>query len=147
MLRHSHTETVQASPSDVFAILDDLTRTPEWLKRCTQLDNLSGGPTAVGASLKYHYKEGRRTGVMDGVVAAREQDRKLTNRFIDKMMDVTVDFDVEPGASPDQTQLTHTITINTSGLGKLFSPLIKRQLPGQTVGAMTELKKLAESGR
>ena len=102
--------------------------------------------SAVGTRLKYHYKDGSRTGVMDGSVVAREQDRKLTNRFTDKMMDVTVDFDVAPGATPDQTTLTHTITIDTKGLGKVFTPMIRRQLPAQTTGAMAELKRLAESG-
>jgi hypothetical protein len=122
-----------------------VTRAPEWLKSCTRLDNLTGGPTAVGTALKYHYKDGRRTGVMDGKVVAREQDRKLTNWFTDKLMDVTVDFDVEPAATAGQTRLTHTITIDTKGFGKIFTPLINRQLPGQTEGAMTELKRLAES--
>ena len=143
---YSHTETVNASPAAVFAILDDVTRAPEWLKRCTQLDKLSEGPTSVGTRLKYHYKDGSRTGVMDGSVVAREQDRKLTNRFTDKLMDVTVDFDVAPGATPDQTTLTHTISIDTKGLGKVLTPMIRRQLPGQTTGAMAELKRLAESG-
>ena len=143
---YSHTETVNASPAAVFAILDDVTRAPEWLKRCTRLDNVSGGPTEVGTRLRYHYKQGRRTGVMDGAVVAREQDRKLTNRFTDTMMDVTVDFDVAPGPSPQQTTLTHTITIDTKGVGKVFTPMIRLGLPGQTTGAMAELKRLAESG-
>src|SRR6476619_5053094 len=146
MPNYSHTETVNASPAAVFAILDDVTRAPEWLKRCTRLDNLAGGATSVGMRLKYYYKDGRRTGVMEGSVVAREQDRKLTNRFTDKMMDVTVDFDVAPGPTPGQTTLTHTITIDTKGFGKVFTPMIKRQLPGQTTGAMAELKRLAESG-
>src|SRR5262245_1641417 len=102
MPNYSRTEVVNAPPSAIVATLDDVTRAPEWLKRCTQLDNLSGGPTAVGTMLKYHYKDGSRTGVMDGEVVAREQDRKLTNHFTDKMMEVTVDFDVAPGPSEQQ---------------------------------------------
>ena len=142
---HSRTEVVEAPPATVFAILDDVTRAPEWLKRCTQLDNVSGGPTAVGTKLRYHYKDGGRTGVMDGEVVAREPDRKLTNHFVDKMMEVTVDFDVQPGPTASQTRLTHTITIRTKGFGKALTPMINRQLPGQTESAMTELKRLAES--
>jgi hypothetical protein len=145
MPNHARTETVNASPAAIFAILDDVGRTPEWLKRCTQLDNVSGGPTTVGTRLRYHYKDGSRTGVMEGEVVAREQDRRLTNQFTDSMMDVTVDFALEPGSSPDQTRLTHTITIVTKRFGKVFTPMIRRQLPGQTEGAMTELKRLAES--
>ena len=145
MPNHARTEIVDAPPEAVFAILDDVTRAPEWLGRCTRLDNVSGGPTAVGTKLRYHYKDGGRTGVMDGEVVARQQDRKLTNHFTDKMMDVTVDFDVEPGPNAGQTRLTHTITIDTKGFGKVFTPMINRQLPGQTEGAMTQLKRLAES--
>ena len=145
MPHHARTEVVDAPPAAVFAILDDVTRAPEWLKRCTRLENLTGGPTAVGTKLKYHYRDGRRTGVMDGKVMAREQDRKLTNWFTDKLMDVTVDFDLQPGPTTGQTRLTHTITIDTKGLGKLITPLVNRQLPRQTESAMTELKRLAES--
>jgi carbon monoxide dehydrogenase subunit G len=145
MPHYSRSETVDAPPAAVFAILDDVTRAPEWLKRCTQLDNVSGGPVQVGTKLRYHYRDGGRTGVMDGEVVAREPERKLTNHFVDRMMDVTVDFDLEPGSGPGQTRLTHTITIRTKGLGRVLTPVINRQLPAQTESAMTELKRLAEA--
>jgi carbon monoxide dehydrogenase subunit G len=141
--QYSHTLEVDASPEAIFAILDDVTRTPEWLGRCTKLENLTGGPIAVGQQLKYHYKDGSRTGVMDGQVAVHDPNRHLENRFTDKMMDVSVDFRAEP-LGADHTRLTHTITIDTKGMGKVFTPLIKRQLPEQTMGAMTSLKALAE---
>lgn len=143
MPRYSHTVEVDAPPEAIFAILDDVTRTPEWLKRCTRLENLSGGPIAVGNKLKYHYKDGSRTGVMDGEVAVYDADRHLENRFTDKMMDVSVDFRAEP-LDVGRSRLTHTVTIDTKGFGKVFTPMINRQLPDQTVGAMTNLKALAE---
>jgi uncharacterized protein YndB with AHSA1/START domain len=134
---------VDAPPEAIFAILADVTRTPEWLKRCTKIDKLSEGPIAVGQKMKYHYKQGSRAGVMDGEVAQYEADRHLENRFTDKTMDVSVDFRAQP-LGDDRTRLTHTITIDTKGMGKVFTPLIKRQLPDQTIGAMTNLKALAE---
>lgn len=146
MPQYSRTETVLASPAAVFAILDDVTRAPEWLRRCTRLEKLTEGPTAVGTRLRYHYKDRGRTGVMDGEVVGREQDRRLTNRFHDRMMRVTVDFDLRPAADPGSTSLTHTVTIDTLGLGRLLTPMVNRQLPSQTESAMTELKRLAESG-
>jgi uncharacterized protein YndB with AHSA1/START domain len=134
---------VDAPPEAIFAILADVTRTPEWLKRCTKIDKLSEGPIAVGQKMKYHYKQGSRAGVMDGEVAQYEANRHLENRFTDKTMDVSVEFRAQP-LGDDRTRLTHTITIDTKGMGKVFTPLIKRQLPDQTVGAMTNLKALAE---
>lgn len=139
----AHTETVAAGPEQIFAILDDFNRTPEWLTRCTGIDKLTEGPNRVGTALRYHYKDGRRTGTMDGDVAAREQDRHLTLHFVDKITDVTVDFRVAPMG--EETSLTHEITIQTKGFGKVFTPMIKRALPRQTLDAMTNLKALAES--
>ena len=139
----AHTETVAASPEHVFAILDDFDRTPEWLTRCTGIDKLTEGPNRPGTQLRYHYRDGRRTGTMAGDVAAREQDQHLTLHFVDKMTDVTVDFRVAPMGA--ETSLTHEIAIRTLGFGKLFTPLIKRALPRQTLDAMAKLKALAES--
>jgi hypothetical protein len=59
------------------------------------------------------------------------------------MMAVSVDFRAEP-LDAGRSRLTHTITIDTKGIGKAFTPMIKRQLPDQTMGAMTSLKALAE---
>lgn len=143
----TRTESVHATPEAIFGILADVTRTPEWLDRCTQLDRLTDGPLAVGDALRYHYTQGRSSGVMDGTVSAYEPNRRLTNTFTDSMMDVTVDFVAEP-IDATSTSLTHTITIETKGLmGRLLSPVISRQLPAQTTQAMAALKALAESGQ
>ena len=143
MAQSTRTETVRAAPSAVFAVLDDVTRAPEWLSRCTKLENLSGGPTAVGTRLRYHYQDGRRTGVMEGSVVAREQDRKLTNHFTDRITDVTADFELAPD-DMGGTTVTHTTTVRLKGIGKLLTPMINRQLPRQTESAVTGLKRLVE---
>ncbi len=144
MPQFSHTEIVHAEPERVFAVLDHVEVTPSWLARCTKLDRLTPGPTRVGTKLTYHYKDGGRVGQMAGEVVAREENRRLTNAFTDRMMDVTVDFALAPGEQADTTRLTHTITITPKGFGKVFTPMIKRQLPGQTTGAMAALKRLLE---
>ena len=139
----SHTLSVSAPPSAVFAIIDDFTKTPLWLSRCTGIDKLSEGPNDVGTALKYHYDDGRRSGTMDGQIIAREPDRHFAMKFTDKLMDVTVDF--VAASDGVGTTLTHSIDIATKGFGKLFTPLIRRDLPKQTMDAMTKLKAMAES--
>ena len=141
----SHTLQVEASRPEIFAILDDVSRTPEWLTRCTGIDKLDPGPNAVGTRLRYHYKEGRRTGAMDGRITVRDPDEHIAMLYTDKMMDVTVDFVALPGTTDGSTRLTHTIDIRTKGIGKVFGPLIRRSLPRQTTDAMDRLKALAES--
>ncbi|NYG06901.1 carbon monoxide dehydrogenase subunit G [Phycicoccus badiiscoriae] len=143
MPQFSHTLSVSAPPSTIFAIVDDFTKTPQWLSRCTGIDKLSEGANDVGTQLKYHYDDGRRSGTMDGQIIAREPDRHFAMKFTDKMMDVTVDF-VAASDGVGST-LTHSIDIATKGFGKLLTPLIKRDLPKQTMDAMTKLKAMAEA--
>jgi ribosome-associated toxin RatA of RatAB toxin-antitoxin module len=143
----THTLLVSAAPERVYAIIDDTDRTPEWLSRCTRIDNPANGHNTVGTPLTYHYKDGRRTGEMDGRITRHEVGRRFTMNFVDKMMDVTVDFDTAPGADAATTTLTHSIDIKTKGFGKLFTPIIKKTLPKQTTGAMEKLKALAERGQ
>ena len=145
MPQFSHTLSVSAPPSAIFAIVDDFTKTPQWLSRCTGIDKLSEGANDVGTQLKYHYDDGRRSGTMDGQIIAREPDRHFAMKFTDKMMDVTVDF--VAASDGVGTTLTHTIDIGTKGFGKLLSPLIKRQLPQQTLDAMTKLKSMSEAAQ
>ena len=142
MPRFAHTLSVSAPPAAIFAIVDDFTRTPQWLSRCTGIDKLSDGVNDVGTELKYHYDDGRRTGTMDGQIIAREPDRHFAMKFTDRMMDVTVDF--VAASDGVGTTLTHSIDIATKGLGKVFAPLIRRDLPKQTIDAMTRLKAMAE---
>lgn len=144
MPEFSHTLRVDAPPEQIFAILDDVTRTPQWLERCTGIDVITPGPPRVGTRLRYHYKDGRQSGVMAGRIVAYEPNRHIAMEYADRMMDVVVDFAAEP-AEATASRLTHTITIRPRGLGKVLGPLIARQLPGQTIGAMTRLKRLAEA--
>jgi carbon monoxide dehydrogenase subunit G len=143
MPHFAHTLSVSAPPSTIFAIVDDVTKTPQWLSRCTGIDKVDPGPNDVGTRLKYHYDDGRRSGTMDGQIVAREPDRHFAMKFTDTMMDVTVDF--VAASDGVGTTLTHTVDIATKRFGKVFSPIIKRQLPKQTMDAMTKLKAMAES--
>ena len=145
MPSYAHTIEVAASPSAAFAVIDDFSKTPQWLQSCTQLDKIGDEPNAVGTRLVYHYKVGSRLGRMDGHIAVREPDRRLVMTFKDRLMDVTVDFATTPTAAED-TSLTHSISINPKGLGKVFGPVIGRHLPDQTIDALSTLKAMVEEG-
>jgi len=89
----AHTIQVAATPKAVYAIIDDTHRTSEWLRRCTKIDNPANGHNSVGTPLTYHYKDGRRTGQMDGKIITHEAGRQFAMNFVDAMTDVTVNFD------------------------------------------------------
>jgi uncharacterized protein YndB with AHSA1/START domain len=143
-IHFEHTLDVATAPDKTFAYLDDLAQTPKWLARCTGIEKLTPGPNEVGTKLKYSYKEGRRVGTMDGEITARAPNERLTYRYDDKMMRVVVDFRVVKGDTG--TRLTHAIDITPKTFfAKLFSPLIRRQLPKQTVTAMETLRDQLKS--
>lgn len=142
-IEFQHALDVAAPAEDVFGILDDVTRTPEWLERCTGIEKLSAGPNAVGTRLRYGYRQGGQSGTMDGEITARDPNAWLAMRYQDRVMDVTVDFQMARNGTG--THLRHTIAITPKGLmGKVAAPIITRRLPEQTIAAMGKLKALAE---
>jgi carbon monoxide dehydrogenase subunit G len=140
-IQFAHTIEVPEPPTRVFAVLDDFSQTPKWLSRCTGIEALTPGPKAAGTKLRYAYKEGGRSGTMDGEIAARAENERLTMHYGDKMMEVSVDFHMVPNGAG--TKLTHTIDITPkSFMTRLFAPMIRKQVPKQTVSAMESLRAL-----
>ena len=143
-IHFEHAIEVARGPERAFAVLDDLSRTPRWLARCTGIEKLTPGANAVGTKLRYAYQEGGRKGVMDGEITARIPNERLSFRYVDKMMEVSVDFRMS--ARDGGVRLVHAIDITPrTFFMKLFSPLIRRQLPRQTVTAMEKLRALLEA--
>jgi len=142
-IRFEHAIDVARAPEHIFAVLDDLSQTPKWLSRCTGIEKLSPGPNAVGTKVRYAYREGGRTGTMDGEIRARTSGERLTMGYADKMMEVVVDFHMTK--TDGGARLTPTIDIRPKSLmAKLFAPLVRRQLPQQTITAMESLRGLVE---
>ena len=144
-IRFEHAIDVARGPEQIFAILDDLSQTPRWVSRCTGIEKLSPGPNTVGTKVRYAYREGGRTGTMDGEIKARTPNERLTVGYSDKMMEVGVDFHMT--RKDGGARLVHTIDIKPKSLmAKLFAPLVRRQLPEQTIKAMETLRGLVEGG-
>ena len=144
-IRFEHAIDVARGPEQIFAILDDLSQTPRWVSRCTGIEKLSPGPNTVGTKVRYAYREGGRTGTMDGEIKARKPNERLTVGYSDKMMEVVVDFKMT--RKDGGARLVHTIDIKPKSLmAKLFAPLVRRQLPEQTIKAMETLRGLVEGG-
>ena len=140
-IHFAHTIEVPQPPGQVFGVLDDFSQTPRWLSRCTGIEQLSPGQKAAGTKLRYSYREAGRSGTMDGEIVARTPGERITMHYGDKMMEVSVDFHLV--ASGAGTKLTHTIEMSPkSFFSKLFAPMIRKQVPKQTVTAMESLRGL-----
>ncbi len=140
-IEFEHGIDVPQSPQTVFALLDDFKKVPLWLKRCEGVAKQGQGANAVGDKLRYAYKEGGHHGVMDGVIEAHEPDQHLRYRYYDKMMQVIVDFRMEPNG--EGTHLVHRIEITPhSFMAKLMAPMFRGMIPKQTITAMECVRKL-----
>lgn len=128
--------------AQVFAVLDDFSQLPKWLKPCEGLAKLGSGPNAAGDKLRYAYVQGGRHGVMDGMILAREENQRLTCKYYDRLFTVVVDFRLGDGGNGG-THLIHHIEITpNSFMAKLMSPLIRGSLPKQTIDSMEALRRL-----
>ncbi|ESQ75174.1 SRPBCC family protein [Asticcacaulis sp. AC402] len=136
-----HSIDLPQSPAEVFGVLDDYKKTPLWLNRCEGVAKQGTGPNKVGDKLRYAYCEHGKHGLMDGVIVTQDPDSRLSYKYYDKMMQVFVDFRLEPDGTG--TRLTHRIEITPhSFMAKLMSPMFRMKLPGQTVAAMEALRAL-----
>jgi len=132
---------VAKSPSEAFALLDDLAKTPEWNTRCVEIAQSSPGPRAVGSKLRYKYRDPGRVGEMEGTVTAYEKDRALTMSFVDKMLDIVVGFSLAPTSAG--TRIRHSIAITPkSFLAKLMTPVIRGATRRQTTESVARIKRL-----
>lgn len=140
-IHFEHAIELPQPPARVFGVLDDLSQTPKWLAPCTGIEVLTPGEKRVGTKLRYSHREGGRVGVMDGEIVERVPNERLGYRYVDRMMQVGVRFSMRSAGGG--TRLTHTIDITPKTFfAKLLSPLIRRQLPRQTITAMESLRAL-----
>jgi hypothetical protein len=143
-IRCEHVQTVSTTPQQAFAVIDNLPITSKWLPPCVSLEKLGSGPNAAGDKLRYRYKQGGRTGEMDGEIVARTAGERLHCKYYDGSFEVSVDLRVD--AASDGARLTHIIEISPkSFMGQLMSPLIRLGLKKQTRDAADNLKMLLES--
>lgn len=126
----------------MFAVLDDVVRTPEWFSRCKAVEKLEPGANAVGTPLRYTVlQRGASTGTMEGSIVAYARDEHIAFRLTDRMFDITIDFKLVALASG--ARVTHSIDVVPRSLvGKLLQPLLRRVLPPQIAIDMAKLRDL-----
>ena len=142
-ISYQHAHNTQASPEQVFTVIDDLPRTARWLPPCVQLEKIGDGPNAVGDQLRYVFREGHRESEMCGEILSRIPNKRLHCIYRDRSFDVSVDLQIT--ASPSGTCISHHIDIAPKTFfGKLLSPLIRLGLRKQTHDAARNLQALLE---
>lgn len=133
-------------PSEVFALLDDFDRLPQWHAHCEGLAKQGHGPNQAGDKLRYAHLEGGRHRLMDGVILSHDAPYRLTCRYFDKSMQVIVDYSLEPrngGPLNGGTHLSHRIDITPQTfMTRLAGPIIRARAEEQMRQALRNLRAL-----
>lgn len=127
----------------VFAFVADFSQTPNWLEACVELRQVTPGPQSVGAGLYYRYRQGGRTGEMEGTITAHEPGGRLEMKFSEPAFAVEVSFQFLP--SPGGTTVTHRIGITPkSTMARLMTPMISAGNRQQVAQNLARLKRELE---
>ena len=144
MIRFEYEESINASPSDVFAVMSDVARFHEWL----DMDGRLVGGDAVGAGARFE-----STGNLgplkvrgSGEITRYEHDRafgftmRTPNAF---------DFDIELELAPTATgtRLRGSGTMTTHRLWRLLEPVLRAEVPKGEAREAARLKELIEAAR
>jgi len=144
VIRAESTLDTRRTKAEVFALIDDFTRTPSWVGLCSSLEQTSAAPRRAGSTLRYTYKQGGRVQVIDGTVAAYEPGRRLVLDFADKICRIAVAFELSTEGAA--TRLLHSIEIEPLCWPmKIMAPLVRAGTKRQLAKDTEKLKALLEA--
>jgi carbon monoxide dehydrogenase subunit G len=135
--------TVIGRPTEeVFAVVQDVTRTPLWTPGLSEVRRTSGGPLGVGATMVYVGTFlGRR---YESPVACTgfAENKQLTTTTTGGPFHLEVDQTLEPAGAG--TKLTFRCQADSHGFFKLAEPLVIRLAKRQAETGGENLKALLE---
>ena len=130
---------VRRKPAECFAFVDDFANAPQWNELCRALQR-DGSDVREGGGLVYTYKQGNRSGVMQGQIVERDPPRRLLLEFGDRMFQIEVGFRFD--AIPGGTRIEHTLEVEPrSWLTRLMTPLLRPAMRKQTAKQAAALKQ------
>lgn len=142
MIRAETSVEIAASPAEVFAVLADVRRLPEWQTGCTGVTIESDGPVARGTRFRQEITFAGRKGEQDVEVVELEPDRVLTLQVLTGPLPVRARHTLEPYAGG--TRLTVVMEGDLGPLGRLAGPVVRRAAEHQFRGWFRRLKALVE---
>jgi uncharacterized protein YndB with AHSA1/START domain len=141
----AHTEStilIERPPEEIFDFLADGTNNPKWRPGVTEITLVSGN--GVGAIYKQTMRgPGGRNIAGDYRVVEADRPRVLRFEVIAGPARPRGTFRLEP-AGTDTTQLTFSLNLQPTGVMRLMTPMIKRQMRRE-VSAVTDLKGVLET--
>lgn len=103
-------EIVRAGPLQVFALIDDFSRMPEWSSTCGKIEKVGHGPNAPGDRLNYSTRERQgneaHVGHFEGRILERVPGERLSLRIENRGMFSTREFRLIPVSRGTRIRMT-----------------------------------------
>ena len=142
MIRIELTVEIARAPADVFELLSEIERLPEW--QASALEAHADGPLAEGSRITERRRLLGREVDTELEVVAYEPPKRLTLRSLGGPVQFTVDHELaEQGGG---TQLRFVAEAQPGGLLRLTEPVLARTAEQEFRRDFDRLKELLESG-
>ncbi len=141
MIRIEFALAIDRSPEDVFELLTDIGRLPEW--QTSAIEAHSDGPLEQGSRVTEKRRLLGREVDSELEVIAYEPPRRLTLRSLGGPVNFTVDHEL--AANDGGTELTFVAEAQPHGALRLAGPVLARTAEQQFRQDFDRLKELLES--
>jgi uncharacterized protein YndB with AHSA1/START domain len=142
MIRIELTVEIARAPEEVFELLSDIERLPEW--QASAVEAHTEGPLAEGSRVTEKRRRLGREVDTELEVVAYEPPRRLTLRSLGGPVNFTVDHELV--AQGGGTQLRFLAEAQPGGLLRLTEPVLARTAEQEFHRDFDRLKELLESG-
>lgn len=140
MIDITHTHEIPASAADVWAVLADYRRDPEWRTGVLSMEPDTEGLAQPGTKVQEVLRLAGKTNHIGSVVDAVDPGRRIVWHTTNGS-DVNGYRMVEP-AGADRCRVTLGITVRPHGMEKLMAPMFRRMLDRNTQQDLRALQGL-----
>lgn len=134
--------TIDRPPADVFAVLTDVPRQPDWSKGAGKVSDVSENPARLGTTWTQVSKFVGRELEAHLTVNIYEPDRKFGSQ-VDKPIPFQLLFLLEPEGSG--TRLTFTAEGEPGGFFGVAAPLLRKSISDTMSSDLAALKAMLET--
>lgn len=144
-ISYTSTVSVDKSVEEAWAVMNDESKTNEWLKGITKVEHMSGEKGKVGAVTKYTFDDdGRESEIVETMKTIVPNSQVAMDFLMEGVM--TMDYKMDLVQEGTKTNITSSTT--TKGLGlmmKAMIPFMKATMQAQEDENMGNLKKVIEA--
>lgn len=135
---------IDRPPEEVFAVISDFSRNPEWQKGMKSAHWTSEPPARVGSTYEQVARFLGRDVITIFEVTAYEPDRSVTIESRESSFPITVIRSVEP-LGPDRSRVTAHIVGEPGRFFRLFGPVLRAMAERSVRGDYERLRRLLET--